>query len=555
MAGGRPGGRLLRQSALTSIAALVSVVAGLLLSVAIATTFGAGHGTDAFFVGSRIPLGLVALIVAAGNQTLVPAFSTWFVKRDGDDASRAASRVFVAAVLAALAVAAIGFGLSGALVHVTAPGLSASTLSRAATISRIMFFVVPLTTAAEVLRGLLNARYAFVAPAAMNALMSLVAATMVLALGGHGVILVAWAYLAGAGGQLVFMVVLARRHGFRPRPGLRLRDPDVIGVARLSGRPLLAAGLNPAARIGEQVITSFLPTGSISILGYGMTLVNAIGGTVFFRSVIVALLPRLTAAEADNQSERAAELTGLGLRMMFALALPLTVFMVLLAKPGIRGIFASGHFSAHGARLLGLLLVVYSASLMGSALQRGLLAPFFARLDTRTPLRNTVYGVGANLVLLPVCVLPWGRHNPDAILGVAIAYSVSQYVNVTHAAIRLRRTVARPFGARLTWTWRPVVASLGAGVAIFCVSALAHLDHPSDRLVLLSKTLGAALVGLAVLGGLLAVLCRGELVAMARRARDQRGGGGHFQRRPAATTTPASPASSRDTTTASSAES
>jgi len=502
--------RLVRQSGTTGIAAFGSVVAGLLLSVAIAAAFGAGKHLDAFFVGANIPIGLAAMVMTAANQTLVPKFSTWFVQRSDQDAMASISGVFTATVFAGVVLACLGGLLALPLARLTAPGLSDSSISLAASISRIMFFIVPLTAAAEVLRGLLNSRYAFVAPAAMNIVMNGIAAIIVLSLAGADVHTVAWAYLAGAAGQLVFMWALARRRGFRALRKSPFRDAEVGAVARLSVLPLVAAGLNPLVRVVEQLFASFLPTGSISIVNYGMTLVNAIGGAVFFRSVIVALLPRLTEATARNQRERVAETASLGLKVMLSIALPLTAFMAVLAKPAVRAVFARGSFDKASAGLLGLMLAVYAASLVGSAVQRALLAPFFAKLDTRTPLRNTFYGVLANLVLLPICVLPWGRGHRNAVLGIAIAYSVSQYVNVAHAAFRLRRTLGTPLDVPVQWVLRVAIASgLSAG-AMFAAATAVHLDGKGNRLVILAKTAAIGIGGLAVLGMAIAALGAGE---------------------------------------------
>ena len=182
---------------------------------------------------------------------------------------------------------------------------------------------------------------------------------------------------------------------------------------------------------------SFLPPGSISILNYGYLVVSAVGGTVFFRSVIVALIPRLTDAHDSRRAGRGAPFHRLGMRIMLAISLPLTAFMAVLATSGRLAVFRTRPASRWPtAELLGTVLVVYAISLVGSAVQRALLAPFFARLDTRTPLRNTFYGVVANLVLAA------GLHarrsactTSMAIIGVALAYSLAQYVNVGHALV------------------------------------------------------------------------------------------------------------------------
>jgi len=515
-------GRLARQSALTGVAAFASVVAGLGLSVVIAASFGAGHNTDAFFVGARIPLSLVAVAMTAANQALVPSFSTWFVKRSEKEALRSVACVLFAVVLAGAALAGLVGLLAGVVVRITAPGLTSADAALAASVCRVMLLILPLTGAAEVLRALLNARSAFVAPAAMNVVMSGVAAVIVVMAGRHDVHVIGWAYVAGAGCQLAFMMVLARRHGFRYRSGSPFGNRDVAAVAGLSGRPLVAAGLNPVARLGEQLLVSFLPVGSITLLNYGMTLVNAIGGAVFFRSVMVTLLPRLTTASAAGDEEGVRRTTVLGIELMLAVAIPLTAFMAILAKPAARALFIRGHFSRADASLLGALLAVYAASLVGSGVQRALLAPFFARLDTRVPLRNTFYGMAANLLLLPVCVLPWGRGNRNAILGVALAYSLAQYVNVAHAAARLRRAggeVAVP----PRWVLCLVASTAASAVAMLVGGRVVHIDGRADRLSLLAKTAGTGALGLGVLAAVLVLLGAHHVRTMTTQLRHRRG--------------------------------
>ena len=86
--------------------------------------------------------------------------------------------------------------------------------------------------------------------------------------------------------------------------------------------------------------------------------------------------------------------------------------MAVLSLPAVRALFHRGNFSSDDATILGVVLVVYAASIIGSGIQRGMLAPFFAKLDTKIPLRNTLYGVIANLALVPICMLPFGTARP-----------------------------------------------------------------------------------------------------------------------------------------------
>jgi putative peptidoglycan lipid II flippase len=487
---------VVRQSSTTSVAAGLGVASGLLLDVAIAAGLGAGTTSDAFFVAARIPLGIEAIILVAANQALVPTVSTWLVRAHEREAWRRSTLLLLNTLLLGGALAIVAALVSEPLMRLTAPGLSSASIEAATRLSRILFLIVPLVAMAEVLRAVLNAQHSFVAPALMPVFLNGVAAAIILVHGGHSAEVVAWAYVAGAGAQLIFLAVAAWASGFRPRLGGRLRDPEIVAVGRLSVRPVIGAGLNPVARIGEQAMISFLPAGSITILSYGYRLISAIGGSVLFRSVIVVILPRLTKATATDQEGEVRQLTRLGVLIMLVISVPLTAGTAILARPAMLAIFHRGFFTAADADVLGVVLAVYAASLVGSALQRALLAPFFARLDTRVPLRNTAYGVLANLALVPVFVLPL-RHSGYAVVGVAIAYSLAQYVNVGHAWYRL----VHDLGIRLRGIWDTVVGILLAGVAMAgaLLAAVDVLDPEAAgrRWGILLRTAVAGVIGVA----------------------------------------------------------
>ena len=517
---------VVRQSSLTGAAAAASVIVGLLLDVSIAARFGAGRATDAFFVSARIPLGLVALLMVAANQALVPAFRTSVTNRGVEATHRLISMIVSVVVLVGATLLLLVWLAAEPLMRITAPGISAAEVSTAASMVPVVFAIVPMIGVSEVLRAYLNSRYAFVAPALMNVVLNGLAASVVLLspllTSHHDIRVVAVAYLVGAVAQVSFMSTMALRRGFRFRPAIDVRDPALRSVGKLSIRPLAAAGLNPVARLGEQLFVSFLPPGSITILNYGNRLISAIGGTVFFRSIIVALVPRLTEAHNRGDERDVLRITGLGLRMMLAISVPLTAFMAVLAKPAALAVFQRGNFTRASAALLGTVLAVYSISLVGSAVQRALLAPFFARLDTRTPLRNTIYGVAANLVLLPLLTLPFGRGNANAIIGVALAYSLAQFVNVGHAWYRLRSAVGTPSSDLRRLGPKLLAASLLSAATMIGATVAFRLDDPIGRGVLLLRTALAGAGGVAVLALSLALLTGNDLSSSWRLLRRER---------------------------------
>jgi putative peptidoglycan lipid II flippase len=173
---------IFRQSGLTGVAAMAGVIAGLILDISIAWRFGAGAKTDEFFVAARIPIGLVAVITAAANQALVPAFRTSMTQRGDRSTDRLISMVIAFVLIVGTALVLLTWLVAGPFVHITAPGLPVGEFSTAASMVPVMFAMIPLVAIAEVMRAYLNARYAFVAPALMTVVLNGLAAVMIIVL-------------------------------------------------------------------------------------------------------------------------------------------------------------------------------------------------------------------------------------------------------------------------------------------------------------------------------------------------------------------------------------
>ncbi len=506
---------VVRQSGLTSIAAALAIASGLLLDVVVVKRFGATAQTDSFVQASLIPLGMVAIAMVGANQALVPTITTWLIREGRDETWRLCSVLVCAAFVGGAILVGVAALIAWPLMRVISLGFSTEQVDLAASLTRVMFLIVPLVAVAEVLRALLNATYSFFAPAFMNVVMNVVAAVIVIGW-GTSLSAVAWAYVAGAAAQAVFMLIMAVVRGFRPRATLALRDPDVQAAGRLLVRPLAGAGLNPLARVGERALVSFLPPGALTLLAYGYRLISAIGGSVLFRSVMVAILPRLTEEDRRDDGESFRETTRLGVRIMLAISIPLTALMAVLSVPATIALFNRGNLSRDDAALLGLALAVYAVSIVGSAWQRAMLAPFFARMDTRVPLRNTIYGVVANLALVPLFVLPFGRDSAGGIIGVAAAYSVAQYVNVAHAWYRMRHDLGVRLDHMRAFVARLMVGTAAMSAVLVGGYAVVDLGAPHGRWPLLGLTSAVALAGLASLAITLTAIGGGEFADLTR---------------------------------------
>jgi len=516
------GRSLVGQSGLTAVAAATALVSGVVADAVVAATFGAGAETDALFVGGRIPLAVTTVLLIAANQALVPAFASWVVLHGERRAGSLTCSVALLALLAGGVLAAALGALGPAVCAVIAPGLSEDATARAASVLSAMTLVIPLMAVSEVLRAYLNARSAFVTPALINVVLNTTIIAFVLRQGGDDVLVVAWGYVAGSALRAALLFAMALRRGLRlnPFPGLRRRE--AWSAVLLCGRPLSGATLAPLVRVVEQGFVSMLPPGSISLLNYAYRLVAGLSGAVLFRSVIVTLVPRLTGAVSRGQDAAVRHLTGLGMRLMIVVSVPLATFIAVLAEPGVRLLFQRGRFGTSDAALLGALLVLFAASMPADAVSRAQMAPYFSRLNTKVPFRNALVGMLCNVALLPAALLVDGAEHTLYVIG--LAYVVSRWVTVLNGHHCLRRDGLDPDG-RVRVTLRVLALPvLTAAVVMVCFGLALDLYGSLTGPLLAVLLLVDTAVGGAVLTGLL-LLRRSKLSALLRAETDSDGGG------------------------------
>jgi putative peptidoglycan lipid II flippase len=391
----------------------------------------------------------------------------------------------------------------------------------AATMTALLFLTVITRIGAEILRATLNARFSFVGPAAMPLVENGAVLVVILAFHQHlGVRSVAIGYVVGGVAQFAFMAFVATARGVLPRPHVRLRDPEMRRVGRLVVLPLSGTGLTMLSRVAERFLASFLPAGSITILNYGWVVVNSLGGAVFFRSVVVALLPRLSEARDDEKATR--RIMADGVFLMLVISIPLMVAVVVLAQPLVAAAFQRGAFNASQATMLAGVIAIYALQFPFDAVNRVYVSFWYGRLDTVVPFWNVAIGVALDIVFAIALVFPWG------IYGIAFAYVLSSVGYLIHGVWSVHRRISMPTRQLIVSTTKITVASAASGAAMWITLHLLPRSHVlTSRITDLAVPAFAGIVVLVLALALLRVRIWGILLgSVGRRGRrgDERRG-------------------------------
>ncbi|MCK9530064.1 MAG: murein biosynthesis integral membrane protein MurJ [Gammaproteobacteria bacterium] len=468
---------LLRSTATVGGLTMISRVLGFIRDVVIARVFGAGLGTDAFFVAFKIPNFMRRLFAeGAFSQAFVPVLSEYKAQRPVAEV-----RVLIAdaagtlgGVLTLLSVA----GMLGAplLVMLFAPGFVGEGEKFALTseLLRITFPYILFISMAALVGGVLNTYSRFAVPAITPVWLNVIliaAALWAAPYFAQPIEALAWGVFLAGLVQLGFQLPAVARLGLLARPRWGWRDPGVRRILKLMLPAIFGSSVAQVNLLVDTIIASFLVTGSVSWLYYSDRLVEFPLG-VFGVALGTVILPNLSRQHAEAAPEDFARTLDWAVRWVLLIGVPATLGLALLAGPMLVTLFHYGAFTDEDARMATLSLVTFSLGLVAFMLVKVLAPGFYARQDTRTPVRFGVYAVVFNMAFNLAVIVPLAMRGVSGLhAGLALATSLAAYLNVGLLFRRLRAD--RVWRASPGWglfALRAVLANLAMAAVLWFAS-------------------------------------------------------------------------------------
>jgi putative peptidoglycan lipid II flippase len=434
---------LLRSVATIGGYTLLSRILGFARDVLVAAYVGAGPVADAFFVAFKFP-NLFRRLFAEGafNAAFVPIFAG-LAATSGQDAAKRFAEDALAVLLAVLIVFVIAAEVTMPwLMYAFAPGFSADPpkFDLAIVLTRITFPYLLFISLVSLQGGVLNSIDRFAAVAATPVLMNicfiagLVLLINVTPTAGHAL---AWGVALAGVVQFLWLAWAMQRAGLAlslPRPRL---SPEVRRLLGLMLPATLGAGVVQVNLMIDIVIASVLPTGAVSYLYYADRVYELPLGVIGI-AIGTALLPQL--ARHARRGEEAAAIASLnrGLEVALLLTLPATMALLVIAHPIVAGLFERGAFGGSAATATAAALIAYSLGLPAYVLIKVLAPGFYAREDTRTPVKIAVGCVVANTAIALALLKPLGAFGIPHV-GIAFATAASAWLNTAALATILYR--------------------------------------------------------------------------------------------------------------------
>jgi len=372
---------------------------------------------------------------------------------------------------------ALGMVFMPDVLDVLAPGFRAepAKFALAVHLSRITFPYLWLICLCALFAGVLNARGHFAAAAAAPILFNVCIIGTLFVLHDRGErVPEALAYGVALSGIVQFG--LLGRALVRAGAPLRLRwprmTPGAMVVMRRIGPGLIGAGVTQLNLTVDTIIASLLPNGTVSVLYYADR-VNQLPLGVIGAAVGTVLLPSLSRHFRRNETAAARVTLNRALEFAVLLTLPAAVALGAIGLPIMRTLFAHGAYSDADAVRSAAALGAYAFGLPAFVLVKLFAPGFFARGDTKTPVKVGLAAVAVNLALNLALMHPLQQ------VGIALSTSIAAWFNVGMLAVLLRRHGDFAPDARLVGRLVRIVAASGVmGVSLILLRETAVMRLP-----------------------------------------------------------------------------
>lgn len=442
-------------------------------------------GLDAYTAAFTVPDFMYFILVSGAlSVSFIPVFNQRLAGGNKKSAWEISSSVLNLLALATLVASVLIMLFAGPLVrYLVAPGLDESTMTLTINMMRVIAINPFLFAISTVLTSMQQAvgRFVFyaVAPALYNIgiLVGIFSFTNGINIFGTqlfagGIMGVALGVVFGALLQLIVSMIGLVGLGFDYRFKIYWKNKGFQSVMKLLPARSMDQGLDYAMSIVNTNLASTMGTQSIRAYQQASSLrsmpVNLIGV-----AISTAFFPELSNRLAAGDENGFRKVFSTALRTIIWISMPVAVIAYFARAYVVSFVQMSGERGMMIDVLAAFIIAIFCQSVFHIASRA-----FYARQDTKTPFRISIFSVGLNIILAIIAAKAYGTP-----AGLAYACSIASFIEVSILLIVQNRKMGHKlFNRELFATFvKTTIASICAGlVSYLVIKILPPLTKDSD---------------------------------------------------------------------------
>ena len=500
--------RLFRSTMVVSSMTMLSRVLGLVRDVVLLGVFGAGGLMDAFLVAFKIPNFLRRLFAeGAFSQAFVPVLSEYKEKYSLQQVQILISRTSGALLLVLSMLTVLVILIAPWVVTLFAPGFAEQPDKFAITaeLLRLTFPYLLFISMTAFASGILQSYGRFAAPAFAPVLLNLCM------IGGALIFapmfdtpIMALGYAVAIAGLLQFLIQLPQlwQQKLLVAPKVDFKHEGVRRILKLMLPAIFGVSVTQINLLLNTVFASLMIGGSVSWL-YAAERMSELPLGLIGVAIGTVILPSLSKSEAQKDDVSFKKTIDWAARLIILVGVPASAALFILADVLMQALFLRGEFTLRDSQMSALALRSMAGGILGFMLIKIFAPAFFARQDTKTPVKIGIISVFANMIFSVVFIgifyfLEMPLHG-----GLALATTGAAFVNAGLLYYFLYQREIFRFGSH----WKKLFAQFAIATSAMIAALYVMLPYfPTDEAqwqriiaLLVMCAVGAAVYGVVLL--------------------------------------------------------
>ena len=386
---------------LIMVITFIGKVMGLIRDMLMGHNFATGAASNAFQTASQIPRNFFdAVFASAISASFIPVFNETLEKDGKDEAFRLSRSFFTLMGLLTLLLSALGMLFAPQLTGLLATGFDEETAALCTNLLRMLFPTVFFTGLAFSMVGVLQSLGEFNIPAALSVFSNgVIILYFIFLCDRFGVYGLAVAYLIGWAMQAIVQLPSLHRLGFRYR--VSFWHPGLKRVFALMLPVMVSTWIQPVNQLISTRFASYLD-GGVSALTYANSLYTMLAGIVVL-SMTNVIFPEMSRLTAKAKFSELRDLIRSSLQSLLFLLLPMTVGLMLLAKPLVQLLYQHGTWGEDSTLITSQALTFLTLGMVGYGIQNVLVRAFYAEQNGKVPMLTGAVSIVLNIALC--CIL------------------------------------------------------------------------------------------------------------------------------------------------------
>ena len=474
-------GGVLKAAWLIALVTIASKLIGFVRDMVVANFYGATLVSDAYFYALQIPSLAIIILGGVGGpfhsaavaifSKLIPNFDT----KPDEVVNRLYNTFLTVSFLFFAFVAILGFFFADKIMGLIISAGSPELIHLASLHFKIMSPIILIGGIIGIYYGLLIVHKQYILPNLSPMILSLVVIAVIsLVHNDKSGIALALATTIGAVCQILIQFPKLRQIGYRIKPNLDIKNnKNFKDITELLFPAILSSTIGQISIYIDMFFASILVTGAWTSVVFANRIFQFPVG-ILVTAFLVPLFPIFSRLAGEGNKDSIKVYFNKGVGVLFFAAIPMIMWILLLARDGISLVFERGAFNSDAVLMVSEALCFLSWSIIPYVFRDSITRVYYAFNDSRTPFIIAMSSIALKAVLNWLLIIKLNM----GIAGITLSTSFITLFNAVFLGLFMYRKIRLDYKSLFKNFGKMIIS----GVLAFALSFIACLYF--DKIVL-----------------------------------------------------------------------